>query len=313
MVPTRCRSRRRAHNPRRAFSLIELLVVVAIIAVLIGLLLPAVQKVREAASRTRCFNNLKQLGLALHAYHDATGSFPQAYNEYWNFCQPKDLPEPPDPKPRRSWAALVLPYLEQHVLEGLGAAQAQKFALAALWCPSDGRDLIPSNGGHFKYIGDKFGLTCYLAVEGSGYSRGSSNTNLNLEFGGPKDGILYRSSATKLTDITDGTSLTVMVGERPPSPDPGREWGWWAWTAYDSAMAVVDHRNLIYPGCDKPSVYGPGSAQDFCAGQHFWSHHPGGAGWLFADGGVRYLKYSAAGVLPQLATRAGGEAVPIPE
>ena len=110
-----------------------------------------------------------------------------------------------------------------------------------------------------------------------------------------------------MTDIIDGTSNTALRGERPPSPAPDLDWGWCAWSAYDSSLAVVDYRNLIYPNCAVPSVYGPGKLDDGCSAQHFWSQHPGGANWLFADGSVRFLPYSAQRILPALATRDGGE------
>jgi len=294
---------------RRAVTLVEVLVVIAIISVLIGLLLPAVQKVREAAAKTKCRNNLKQLGISLHLYHDANDRFPQAYNEYWNFCDPADSAGVPDFRPRSSWAGLILPYIEQQNAAASGIISAQQYAVSVFQCPSDSRPNAPSDGGNYKHIGSQFGLTSYLAVEGSAYQRGPSDTNLDLEFGGPKDGILYRSSDTKLTQVYDGTSNTVMLGERPPSPSPELDWGWWAWTAYDSSLAVVDHRNLIKPSCPNPSQYGPGTVDDICGAHHFWSVHKGGAFWLFADGSVRFLNYSAAPIVPALATRAGGEVI----
>lgn len=298
-----------ARFARRGFTLIEILVVIAIIAILIGLLLPAVQKVREAAARAKCINNLKQLGIALHTYHDLNQRLPHAYNEYWNFREPTDSPLPPDPLPHKSWATLILPQIEQQNLVSIGVSTAQQRAVSIYTCPSDPRRNFISDGGHYKHIGNQFGLTSYLAVEGSGYLRGPSKTNLNLEFGGPKDGILYRSSATTMVSITDGTSNTVMVGERPPSPEKDQDWGWWAWSAYDSALAVVDYRNIIAPECPKPSTYGPGEFNNRCHAQHFWSPHPGGANWLFGDGSVRFLNYSAATILPALSTRAGNEVI----
>jgi len=295
---------------RRAFSLIELMVILAIMGVLLSLLLPAVQRIREAASRVKCANNLRQLGMALHNYHASHDQFPQAYNEYWNFFPPTDDPVPPDRRPRRSWAAFILPYLEQQNLQNTGAQSSQGFAVDMFLCPTEGRaDGNISKGGSFSYLGTRFGLTSYLAVEGSTYERGPDPSRANMELGGQKNGVLYRSSDTKVTDIHDGSSNTVMVGERPPSPGPALEWGWWAWSAYDSALAAEDRRVVLYPFCPNPAVYGPGQLFNACDAHHFWSQHPGGGNWLFADGSVRFLPYSAAPILPALASRNGMEDV----
>jgi prepilin-type N-terminal cleavage/methylation domain-containing protein/prepilin-type processing-associated H-X9-DG protein len=295
------------HRP--AFTLVELLVVIAIIAILIALTVPAVQQVRQEAARTECVNHLRQLGIALHGYHERHRQFPQAYNEFFNLCEPTDQPTPPDPRPRKSWGTLILPFIEQDHLRTMGIQQYRQISVNMYVCPSDARSHFSSTGGSYKYLGSKFGLTSYLAVEGSLYVKGPGNSALNLELGGPKDGVIYRSSTTRVTDIRDGSSNTVMVGERPPSPPPANDWGWWTWSAYDVALAVEDRRKLPYPSCQANGVYGPGQLDDFCATHHFWSFHRGGANWLFADGSVRFLGYSAVQILPKLATRSGGESL----
>lgn len=307
-------SRRPAVSPklssrRPAITMIEVLVAVAIIGVLFSLLLPAVQMMREAAHRTQCQNNLRQLGLALHNYHASFGLFPQAYNEYWNLYEPADKLEPPDPRPKKSWAAFILPFVEEQQLEAQGAANFQKGSVNVFLCHSDPRTAKVSPGGAFSYLGDKFGLTWYLAVEGSRYDFEPDKSELNLHLGGPKNGVIYRSSDTRLTDISDGTSNTLLLGERPPSPTPALEWGWWAWSAYDTALAVEDNRLLVYPFCPKPAVFGPGDQENPCDVTHFWSFHPGGANWLFADGSVHFLGFAAGTVLPSLASRNGGEVI----
>src|SRR5262249_7393719 len=140
--------------------------------------------------------------------------------------------------------------------------------------------------------------------------------DLSLSLPRPKcDGVIYESSRTRVADITDGTSNTVLVGERPPSAD--LFWGWWAWGAFDSALGV---RNT-YPVCGTagglplilclrlfPENYRPNDTRN-CDTHHFGSAHPGGGNWLFADGSVRFLPYRANAILPALATRSSGEVV----
>ncbi len=299
---------------RVGFTLVELLVVIAIIGVLIALLLPAVQRVRDAASRAECRNNLKQLALAAHHHHDTSKKFPQAYNEYWNLCEPQDKPTSPDPRPRQSWAALILPFVEQEALRNQGVASYRKTPISTFLCPSCSH-LNVSLGGNFKYLGKEFGMTSYLAVESSLYEKGPSKTYLNLAFGGPKDGVMTRSGEVRLTDVTDGSSSTLLIGERPPSPAPDLDWGWWTWSAYDSALAAEDRRMMAFgTGCGGVGQYRAGTAYDMCDTHHFWSYHSSGANWAFADGSVHFLTYDAQPILMRLASRNGGEAInqPIP-
>jgi prepilin-type N-terminal cleavage/methylation domain-containing protein/prepilin-type processing-associated H-X9-DG protein len=307
---------------RSALTLIELLVVIAIIGILMSLLLPAVQKVRDAASRTKCANNLKQIGVALHSYHDIEGALPPAL----------DCRIPPDHSPNYflywSWMARILPYVEQENLYDVAKAFAQQpkqfwpwgssagapppnpaldKPLAVYQCPADTRTLVasyaPEQPDSHSRIDVAF--TTFLGVNG-----------VNLR---TKDGLFYPNSRVRIADITDGTSHTLMVGERPPSED--LVFGWWFAGAGQSSTGSSDvvlgarEINITYPAQECPAgpySFGPGDLQNNCDQFHFWSLHPNGANFLFADGSVHFLAYAAASVLPALATRAGGEAIDIP-
>lgn len=287
---------------RRAFTLIELLVVVSIIAVLVGLLLPAVQRVREAANRAACLNNLKQIGLALHGYHDLRGSFPHAYDQRALFLDPRIYDRTTKTTIlTKSWATLILPFIEQANLENGGYQTYGPRPVKLYNCPSEGRAVN-------TYTGSGFGtdaLTDYLAVTGT---KTLSSRYPSLIPANKCDGVIYGSSHIRLTDITDGASNTLLVGERPPSPD--LFWGWWTWSAIDASMGVSNDV-VVEPNCSLPDRYRPGIG-DLCDTHHFWSRHPGGANWSFADGAVRFVSYDASPIMPALATRAGGEVASLP-
>jgi len=300
------------HRRQVGFTLIELLVVIAIIAVLIALLLPAVQKVREAGTRIRCLNNLKQIATALHNYHDTNNVFPHAYDARALFLDPSKTPvlnARTKTIVTKSWATLLLPFIEQDDLDQAGYDMYHQRDVSIYSCPSDRRAAgfyVGSNSYGIQ------GLTDYLAVTGTMTFVGTPNTGATR----PRcNGVMYESSRTRIADITDGTSNAVLVGERPPSAD--LFWGWWTWSAFDASLGVRDTFAVYeitggYPTvlCTNffPENYRP-SANNDCDTHHFWSMHPGGGNWIFADGSVRFLEYQTNNILPALATRNGGEAV----
>lgn len=292
-------------RPRRGSSLIELLVVLAIISVLLGLLLSAVQQVRATAARLHCLSKLRQLALALHVRHDTHARFPPGLS----------LAAEQGRYPYVGWPAFLLPYLEQSALSArindafsfdpnpmdlYSCPQQQALLgvpLTVLACPADPRVPGPA------LIGVPICFTSYLGVQGTNQSS--------------RDGLLYLDSAVRLTDVTDGTSHTLLLGERPPSAD--QRFGWWyrGWGQQKEGSAEmvlgVRERNTIggrYPCPPGPYHFTVGRPDNQCDMFHFWSQHPGGAGFAFADGSVRFLTYGADRVFPALATRAGGEVAP---
>ncbi len=290
---------------RAAFSLIELIVVIVIIGVLIGLLLSAVQRVRAAAQRAECLDHLRQIGLALHSYHDSQQSLPPGMS----------LRDDGGAYPYMSWNARILPYLEQEDLwrDIQQAYKANRNFLRVpphvhrqtvvrmFTCPSDPRSSVVVT----LLGGQVVAFTDYLGVEGTDQFK--------------HDGLLFCDSQVRLAEVTDGLSNTLLVGERPPSADDAYGW-WYAGWGQDktgSAEMVLGVREIM-DSSDEPCFggtypFGPGSDQNICDFLHFWSKHPGGAHFLFGDGSVRFVTYGADPLMPALATRNGGEAVAIPD
>ena len=239
-------------NRRRGFTLIELLVVIAIIAILIGLLLPAVQKVREAAARTSCSNNLHQLGLAMNSYHDVNHAFPPAFAKPSNY----------------GWSVWLMPYLEQGNLSNavnpygttlsLNAATTTK--LSSFLCPSD-------PGGT---INNYFG----------GYAKSNYVVSEQVSDGG---------SAIPMSAITDGTSNTLMIGERDMQKQVGA-----VWAGRDKASVLSGVEAMIgRPTWPINTPYAGGS--DAGCTRYAWaSYHTGGANFVFCDASVHFLKNNIA-------------------
>jgi prepilin-type processing-associated H-X9-DG protein len=290
----------------------ELLVVIAILVVLLGLLLPAVQKVREAASRLRCQNNLKQIGLALHGFENSRGWLPPG-------AVFGPLPEAGvRTEAQHGCFPFLLPYLEQEALfkqyhwdvDFFDPANQSAVAtqLVILQCPSAERDRVVSDQpeGAFAGKGGVGACTDYSPVRG--VDRGLADFGL-IDRVGDYQGALPENVLTRLTDITDGTSSTLLIVEdagRPRlwragrySPGPFAFGGPWA-----SSVNPV-----LVSGASADGSGSPGPCALNCTNdRQVYSFHTGGANVLFADGSGHFLRAGIdIRVLARLATRAGGE------
>lgn len=295
---------------RPGFTLIELLVVIAIIAVLIALLLPAVQQAREAARRTQCRNHLKQLGLALHNYHDNLRTFPPGYVSLFDVAGN-------DTGNGWGWCSYLLPQLDQAPLYNqinfnAGIEQAANNTvrvqtLPTLLCPSDTAPNRWQTARRNLSTGALLSNICEVA---SANYVGMFGT---FEPGVGGDGVFFRNSQIGLRDLTDGSSSTLLVGER------SFRLGEATWTgAVTGAVIVPDGSDGVGTGPPESAAslilghsgdgYSPGDRRSHV--NQFYSQHSGGVHFLFGDGHVGFLSNSLDyRVYQTLTTRAGGEPV----
>ena len=338
------------------FTLVELLVVIAIIGILVGLLLPAVQAAREAARRMQCGNNLKQIGLALHNYESTHKRFPPGGVTPGGCCGTPSA---------GNWSLFLLPYIEQTNLynrydfrvwndsdpgrSGLNGGVNAPILLTPIptyACPSDvGAGLIEQpasgNGSNKQYM-----TSSYRAVSGAGY-RGiawmdsnqthawhTQNRGVLFTVGGSHYGLTatggaaHGQASTKMGQITDGTSNTIVVGEyhTPNTPRRRTFWGY-TYTSYNQSTITVGQPRALLADYARCFAIGGNGGDNPCK-RGFGSLHTGVIQWAFADGSVRPVGTTVdigvepasdatpptvMGVLPALATISSGEVVQLPD
>lgn len=300
MASTKRSVLRRKHRiaSRQAFTLVELLVVIAIIGILIALLLPAVQAAREAARRTQCKNHLKQIGLAIHHYHDARGALPPGW-----------LGDAPDGPPGWGWAVAILPYMEENNLYDSGLARhlpihdlanagGRQHVLEGFICPSDrGPPTFTIGGPPGTEENIDAGPPLFL-VSRSNYV-GVFGTMEIEDSPDAGDGLFFFHSRLRLADVTDGLSSTLLVGERS-SRLGGSVWTGVIQGANEEMARIVGIAD--HPPNDPAAHF-----------DDFGSFHSTGAHFVLADGSVAIFSDTIdEHVYRGLATREGHEVVEIP-
>lgn len=294
---------------RRGFSLIELLVVLAVIAMLLSLLLPAMNRARETARRAQCANNLKQIGLALNNYHETANAFPPGW---------VSLRSPgtgADAGPGWGWSSMLLPMMEQRgvyntinfslPIEVMVNQTPRITHLNSLACPSDPQRqrtfLVVAAGGDGAKAGDpiaEVGASSYVGCFGIGdpsslYPHDPSAPPPGRDAG---DGMFFRNRSIRIIDVDDGTSQTIAVGERDASISHATWTGAVTGSAGGPSLVVGRAGDREGPNAVPPRP------------DDFGSRHPGGAQFLYVDGSVHFLPSRLpTPIYRALATRAGGE------
>ncbi len=311
----------------RAFTLVELLVVIAIIGVLVALLLPAVQAAREAARRTQCVNNLKQIGVGFHNYHDTFGVLPPAY-----VIQPGGggVHGPPDPETRDAgpgwaWGALLLPFLEQSPLHAAfdfnlpcwhaDNASPARTQLSVFLCPSATGTNRPVDirDGDGQTLAT-FGRSTYVLNAGR-----AAPWDFDVDsYQGIADGPLYRNSPTRFADVVDGLSNTVFAGEHHPLVSDK------TWVGVVPGAEVCPTPQFAFSYCEPAGTLvnvhsGPAASEGYVIHppnnplahvDAMYAQHPGGCNVLLGDGSVRFVSETINQLTwAALATRAGGEVI----